>query len=138
MRTVISESAIIAQLAANLAAGSQLFGSYDVIDFVDVVLEPVAAQVRLERLVLADAVRGDAVTYDAVYSFSVYTDLPNASPTEKGAAQAMLEDGITALLAWQYAPMQYPQMLDGLDTQFDGRVLRTSIGFSIPAHFVAA
>lgn len=134
----IEESAIIAHLAANLASGSQLFGSYDVIDFVDVVLEPVAAQVRLERMVLADAVRGDAVTYDAVYSFSVYTDLPNATPTEKAAAQAMLEDGITALLSWQYAPMQYPQMLDGLDTQFDGRVLRTSIGFSIPAHFAAA
>lgn len=138
MTTVISESAIIAHLSANLAAGSQLFGSYDVIDFVDVVLEPVAAQVRLERLVVADAVRGDAVTYDAAYSFSVYTDLPNASPADKTAAQAMLEAGITALLAWQYAPMQYPQMLDGLDTQFDGRVLRTSIGFSIPAHFAAA
>lgn len=135
---MIEESAIIAHLAANLASGSQLFGSYDVIDFVDVVLEPVAAQVRLERMVLADAVRGDAVTYDAAYSFSVYTDLPNATPTEKAAAQAMLEDGITALLSWQYAPMQYPQMLDGLDTQFDGRVLRTSIGFSIPAHFAAA
>jgi hypothetical protein len=134
----IEESAIIAHLAANLASGSQLFGSYDVIDFVDVVLEPVAAQVRLERMVLADAVRGDAVTYDAAYSFSVYTDLPNASPTEKVAAQAMLEDGITALLSWQYAPMQYPQMLDGLDTKFDGRVLRTSIGFSIPAHFAAS
>lgn len=134
---MIEESAIIAHLAANLAAGSQVFGSYDVIDFLDVVLEPVAAQVRLERLVLADAVRGDAVTYDAAYSFSVYTDITNASPTEKAAAQAMLEDGITALLSWQYAPMQYPQMLDGRDTEFDGRVLRTSIGFSIPAHFAA-
>lgn len=133
-----TETAILARLAAQLAAGSVLLGTYDVIDFTDDAMPVVVGQVRLERLVLADAVRGDAVTYDAAYSFSVYTDLPNASPTEKGAAQAMLEDGITALLAWQYAPMQYPQMLDGLDTQFDGRVLRTSIGFSIPAHFAAA
>ena len=133
-----TETAILARLAQQLAADSVLLGTYDAIDFTDDAMPVVVGQVRLERLVLADAVRGDAVTYDAAYSFSVYTDLPNASPTEKAAAQTMLEDGITALLSWQYAPMQYPQMLDGLDTQFDGRVLRTSIGFSIPAHFAAA
>ena len=136
--TAIAESSILSRLAQQLAADSVLLGTYDVIDFTDDAMPVVVGQVRLERLVLADAVRGDAVTYDAAYSFSVYTDLPNSSPTEKAAAQAMLEDGITALLSWQYAPMQYPQMLDGLDTQFNGRVLRTSIGFSIPAHFAAA
>ena len=135
---MISEEVIIAHLVAALAPGSAVYGTYDTIDFADDNLAPVVGQLRIERLALADAVRGDAVTYDAAYSFSVYTDLPNATPTDKTAAQSMLEDGITALLAWQYAPMQYPQMLDGLDTQFDGRVLRTSIGFSIPAHFSAA
>lgn len=136
--TAIAESSILSRLAQQLAADSVLLGTYDVIDFTDDAMPVVVGQVRLERLVLADAVRGDAVTYDAAYSFSVYTDLPNSSPTEKAAAQTMLEDGITALLSWQYAPMQYPQMLDGLDTKFDGRVLRTSIGFSIPAHFAAS
>lgn len=133
-----TESAILARLAAQLAAGSVLLGTYDAIDFTDDAMPVVVGQVRLERLALADAVRGDAVAYDAAYSFSVYTDLPNASPADKTAAQTMLEQAIVALLAFEYAPMQYPQMLDGLDTQHDGRVLRTSIGFSIPAHFSAA
>ena len=130
-----TETAVLARLAAQLAADSVLLGTYDLIDFTDDSMPVVVGQVRLERLVLADAVRGDAVTYDAAYSFSVYTDLPSASPTDKAAAQTMLEDGIRALLAWEYAPMQYPQMLDGADTGFDGRILRLSIGFLIPATF---
>lgn len=133
-----TETAILSRLAAQLAAGSVLLGTYDVIDFTDDAMPVVVGQVRLERLVLADAVRGDAVAYDAACSFSVYADLPNASPADKASAQTMLEQAIVALLSFEYAPMQYPQMLDGLDTQFDGRVLRTSIGFSIPAHFSAA
>lgn len=55
-----TETAILARLHANLAAGTVLLGTYDAIDFTDDAMPVVVGQVRLEHLVLADAVRGDA------------------------------------------------------------------------------
>jgi hypothetical protein len=55
-----TETAILARLAQQLATDSVLLGTYDAIDFTDDAMPVVVGQVRLEHLVLADAVRGDA------------------------------------------------------------------------------
>jgi hypothetical protein len=130
-----TETAILDRLHANLAAGTVLLGTFDPIDFTDDGSTPVLGQLRLERIGAGGSVGGSAAQYELVYSFSVYADVPRVTPAEKTAAFAMIEDAASAIVGWECQPMQYPVMLDGADTGYDGRVLRLSVGFSIPAIF---
>jgi hypothetical protein len=131
-----TETAIIARLAARVAVGSILLGTFDAVDLTDDSTGPVVGQLRLERINAEGAsVVGSAAAFGLIYSFSVYCDIAIADATEKTAAYQLLEDAARALVGWEYAPMQYPEMLNGADTGFDGRILRLSIGFLIPAIF---
>jgi len=130
-----TETAILARLAARVAVGSVLLGTFDAVDLTDDSTSPVVGQLRLERIGAGGSVGGSAAQYELVYSLSVYADVPRLSAAEKTAAFAMIEDAASAIVGWECQPMQYPVMLDGADTGYDGRVLRLSIGFSIPAIF---
>lgn len=134
---MIAESELLAYLQQALPA-AVLRGTFDVVDFTDIDLTPVVGQVRLESMQWMDGVRGSAVTYDMGHTFSVYVDIPRATEADRAAAWQMLFTATRALCCWEFAAHQYPQMLDGLQTGFDGRVLRLSIGFSIPNHFSEA
>lgn len=130
-----TETAILDRLHANLAAGTVLLGTFDAIDFTDDGSTPVLGQLRLERIGAGGSVGGSAAQYELVYSFSVYADVPRVTPAEKTAAFAMIEDAASAIVGWEHSPMQYPVLLDGSETGFDGRVLRLSITFALTAIF---
>ena len=131
-----TETAILARLAARVAVGSVLLGTFAAVDLTDDSPSPVVGQLRLERINAEGAsVVGSAAAFGLIYSFSVYADLAIADATEKAAAYQLLEDAARALVGWEHAPLQYPTMLNGADTGFDGRILRLSIGFLIPAIF---
>ena len=130
-----TEAAILAHLATKCAPGSVLLGTFDPIDLTDDSSHPVAGQILLLQIQHASDVRGCAASVLLQYGFSVYCDVARASSAQKTAAAALFNDASNALVAWEYAPMRHPQITDGQATGFDGRILRLSFGFALPAYF---
>ena len=131
--TMVSVS-IIEHIASHVAPGTQLLDWYEPVDFTDLDMAPVVGQVWLEGMALDRAVDGSAVAYLALYSFTVNIDIPRASVAQKAAAQQLLLDATRAIVGFEYAPAQYPTMRSGSETTWDGRVMRLSVGFSLPWH----
>ncbi len=129
-----TETAILARLAAQCAPGSVLRGTFDAVDLTDESVS-VVGQVMLLQIQHAGDVRGCSASVHLQYGFSVYCDIARASALQKTAAAALFEDAARALVSWEYALMRHPQITDGQSTEFDGRILRLSLGFSIPAFF---
>ena len=121
-------------IAARVAPGTQLLDWYEPVDFTDLDMAPVVGQVWLEGMALDRAVDGSAAAYLALYSFTVNIDIPRASVAQKAAAQQLLFDATRAIVGFEYAPAQYPTMRSGSETTWDGRVMRLSVGYSIPWH----
>lgn len=130
-----TETAILARLAARCAPGSVLRGTFDALDLTDDSVGPVVGKVELQQIAATGAVHGSAAAVDLAYAFSVYCDIHRSTPEQKTAAAALLEAAGNALVAWEYAPLRTPTLQAGQQSEFDGRVLRLSIGFSIPAFF---
>lgn len=131
----VAESAILARLSAALAPGSVLVGSFDDVDLTDDGSGPVIGQLRLERINSGFAVKGSAAQIALIYSFSVYCDVHRSDSFEKAAALQMLQDAGNALVSWQYEPSTCPEIVDGPDTAFDGRILRLGFAFTINSYF---
>jgi len=131
-----TETAILARLAAKCAPGSVLLGTFDPVDVSDDAASPVVGKLTLMQISATGAVHGSAAASDLYYSFSVYCDVYRASAGQKTAAAALLEAVGNALVGWEYAGLRTPTMQTGQPTEFDGRLLRLSLGFSIPAYFV--
>lgn len=131
----VAESAIIARLSAALAPGSVLVGSFDDVDLTDDGSGPVIGQIRLERINTLQNVRGSAARIQLVYSFCVYCDVQRSDSSEKTAALQMLADSGNSLVAWTYVPGITPEIVDGPDSVFDGRVLRIGFAFTLETCF---
>lgn len=131
-----TETAILARLAAKCAPGSVLLGTFDPVDVSDDAASPVVGKLTLMQISATGAVHGSTAASDLYYGFSVYCDVYRASAGQKTAAAALLESAGNALVGWEYAGLRTPTMQTGQPTEFDGRLLRLSIGFSIPAYFV--
>jgi hypothetical protein len=132
-----TETAILATLRAHCPPESVLLGTFDPVDLTDSASSPVIGQVALQQIASAGESRGLAAAVHLIYAFSVYCDVLRATTDQKLAAAALLESAANALVVWEYAPMRTPRIIDGQSSEFDGRILRLSIGFSIPAFFGA-
>ena len=135
MTLLDTELAILQRLAAHLAAGSVLIGTFNAVDLTDDGIGPVVGQVRLERINSGFSVKGSAAQIQLLFSFSVFCDVPRTGSTEQAAAAQMLQDAGNALVSWQYEPSTCPEIVDGPDTAFDGRILRLGFAFSINSYF---
>lgn len=133
-----TETAILARLAAKLAPGSVLIGTFGVVDLTDDATSPVIGQLLLMRIGSSGDDRGNTARITLDYAFSVFCDIHRSTDPQKAAAAQMLVDAGNALAGWQSAPGKISQIVDGQDTGFDGRVLRLSLGFTIPAYFVGS
>ena len=129
------ESAILQRLSSRLAAGSVLIGTFNSVDLTDDGIGPVVGQVRLERINSGVSVTGSAAQIQLLFSFSVFCDVPRTGATEQDAAAKMLQDAGDALVSWQYEPSTCPEIVDGPDTAFDGRILRLGFAFTINSYF---
>jgi len=127
------ETAILARLTANCAVGSVLLGTYDVVDFTDDNTAPVTLQIRLSRVEPTNQT-GKSVRLALEWVCSVYVDVPLATAPQKTAADTLLTAAMAALAGWEASPGRECQILAGDETSFDGRILRLSFGFTIPAH----
>lgn len=132
-----TEAAIITHLLPRCAPGSVILGTFDPIDLTDDSPTPVTSQVRLQRFYATDEVRGLSGMYQLHYVFSVFLDVHRASSSQRQSAATLLEDVASALIGWDYAPLRQPRLTDGQETEFDGRLLRLSIGFTLPVYFNA-
>ena len=129
-----TETAILARLAAAMPA-AVLLGTFSAVDLSDDSSTPVVGHLRLERINTSGSVTGSAVSYDLIFSFAALVDVYRASPAQQAEAYALIEGAASALVGWEHSPMQYPVLLDGSETGFDGRVLRLSITFALTAIF---
>jgi hypothetical protein len=132
-----TETAILARLATRCAAGSILLGTFGVVDLTDPSPAPVVGIVGLQRIDPTEQQQA-AARLECTWSFSVYTDIHRASPTQKTAAAALLEAAGNALVGWEISPGKYVSITAGQDSAFDGRILRLSFGFSVPSFFVGS
>ena len=135
MTLLDTELAILQRLAAHLAAGSVLIGTFNAVDLTDDGIGPVIGHVRLERINSGFSVKGSAAQIQLLFSFSVFCDVPRTGSTEQAAAAQMLQDAGNALVSWQYEPSTCPEIVDGPDTAFDGRILRLGFAFTINSYF---
>lgn len=133
-----TETALLARLAAKLAPGSVIVGTFGVVDLTDDATSPVIGQLLLMRIGSSGDDRSTTARILLTYAFSIFCDIHRSSDPQKAAAAQMLVDAGNALAGWQSAPGKVSQIVDGQDTGFDGRVLRLSIGFTIPAYFVGS
>ena len=135
MNLITAELSILQRLAAQLAGGSVLVGTFNVVDLTDDGIGPVVGQLRLERINSGYSVKCSAAQIQLLFSFSVFCDVQRADDAEKTAAAQMLQDAGNALVAWEYEPSACPEIVDGPDTAFDGRILRLGFAFTINSYF---
>ena len=131
------EAAILARLAAKCAPGSRLVGTFDVIDFTDPATIPVVCQVALAKVDPLGQT-GRCARANLAWHVCVYVDIHRASPAEKTAAGVLLSAAASALVGWEIEPGRELQLADGPETGFDGRILRLSVAFTLPAFFVGS
>ncbi len=130
-----TETAILARLAAKVAPGSVLLGTFDPVDLTDDTTSPVVAQVVLMEID-ATSQTGKHCRALLAYECGIYVDVRRATAPQKTAAAALLVDAINALVGWEASPGREVVISDGRQTGFDGRILRLSFGFHLPTHFV--
>lgn len=127
------ETSILARLAAICPIGSNLLGTYDLVDYTDDNTAPVALQIRLSQISAAGQT-GRSARLSLVWTCSVFVDVPIATTEQKAAADTLLSSAMSALSGWESSPGRECQIVDGERTTFDGRILRLSFGIIIPAH----
>jgi hypothetical protein len=132
-----TEATLLARLAAKCAPGSVLQGTFDPVDMTDDSSTPVIGQLVLSQI-NATSQTGTNCRALIGYEFGVYVDIARASSQQKTDAAKLLEDAINAMVGWEFSPGREVQISDGRETGFDGRILRLSFGFYIPAHFVGS
>lgn len=130
-----TEAAILARLSSRVAHGTVLVGTFADVDLTDDGPGPVVAQLRLERINTSTVVRGAAAQLQLIYSVSVYCDIHRSDETQKSAALQLLQDAGDAIVSWEYQPMTSPEIVDGPETVYDGRILRLGFAFAVHAYF---
>lgn len=132
------ESALLARLAAKCAPGTRLLGTIDPADLTDDITDPVAGKLMLYRLDPTDQA-GTSARIATAYAFSAYCDSARASPADQQAAFDLLEAAGNALTGWEISPGRELQILPGPETGIEeNRIIRLSIAFTVPTHFVGS
>lgn len=133
-----TETAILARLAAKCAPGTLLLGTFDPPDLTDDSPVVYLGKVMLTSIAPTASDSSTAARILLSYSFSVYTDIRRATPQQTSAAAQLLQDAGNALVGWASSVGRITQIADGPESSFDGRLLRLSFGFTIPAFFVGS
>lgn len=129
------ESALLARLADKCAPGSVLLGSLAPVDLTDDSTYPVAGKLKLYLIDPTDQA-GPNARLAVAYAWSVYVDSARATPEQQEAAFDLLEAGGNALVGWEITPGRALKIIPGPETGDDGRIVRLSLAFNLPAHLV--
>lgn len=132
-----AEATILARLAALCAPGSILLGTLADVDLTDDSGAAVIGKLMLTSISPTSQTGANA-RLQIGYAFSVYCDTGRATEAEQEAAFDLLEAAGNALVGWEIQPGRTVQIVDGPPTGNDGRIVRLSLGFSIPAHLAGS
>lgn len=132
-----TDTLLLARLAANCAPGSVLLGTFDPVDMTDDSTTPVVGKLLLSQINQSSQT-GTNCRALIGYEFAVWVDTARATAQQKTDAAKLLGDAISAMVGWEFSPGREVQISDGRETGFDGRILRLSFGFYLPAHFVGS
>ena len=125
------ESAFVARWSG-LVSGFAVSGTLDQIDWTADTAPKLAGQVVFNGLVPVDEVRG-AVKVQPQYSAHVFMDVLRADAADKAKAAAAVLAALSAVTGWEVSPGFFAKVAPGQVTGFDGRLLRVSVSFFVPA-----
>lgn len=123
---------ILARLAT-LASPVPIVDHFDLVDLTDDSIYPAGAQTHYMRLAVQDQV-GRSAMWGAMWSFDIYVDTGRVSQAQKDAAYALFSAALAALIGWEVSPAQEVHASAGHDSVREGRLVRTSFGFTIPVY----
>lgn len=119
---------------APVAGGIPLVDSFARVDLTDDGAETVTGQVFFLEFSPEGQV-GRSARHFARWSFDLYIDTGRASDAQKTAAMAFFSAAMASLIGWEFdAAGREVQSSAGQESGWDGRVLRISFGFVLPAH----
>ena len=123
---------ILARLAT-LASPVPIVDHFGLVDLTDDSIYPAGAQTHYMRLAVQDQV-GRSAKWGAMWSFDLYVDTGRVSQEQKDAAYALFSAALAALIGWEFLPAQEVHASAGQDSAREGRLVRTSFGFTIPVY----
>lgn len=121
---------LLARLAT-VAGGFAIVGTFDRIDLTDDGAATTGAQLRFTGF-SPSGQAGRSARHDVQWSFDVLVDTGRASSADKTAAASLFNAAMGALIGWEIGPGRSITAVQGQDSDFDGRVLRISFGFTVP------
>ena len=118
---------------APLAGGAPLVDSFTHVDLTDDGAATTTGQVFFSEFSPEGQV-GRSARHIARWSFDLYVDTGRASTLQKTAAMAFFSAAMNALVGWEFDGFgRQVQTSAGQESGWDGRVLRISFGFTLPA-----
>jgi len=131
MNLVQIEQAYI-QRVKPLVGSMPVMGTFDDLDWTAEAAPRVGVQVTYDGLTVADEAAQSALVF-ARFTASVFLDMKRSSASDRTAATTALMACMRAALGWEQPNYRTAQLADGDRTSFDGRLLRVSVSFIVPA-----
>lgn len=125
------ESEYMARWAGQVP-GLTVMSTFDDIDWTDASAPKVGAQVVFDGIEQGDDVRTAAVV-QLRYSAHVFLDVKRAQPVDKALAADAVVAAMRAATGWEFFGGRVSRMAGGQRTGFDGRIVRVSVSFLLPA-----
>ena len=125
------ETDFIARWAAQVPR-MLVVGTLDQIDWTANESPCVAGQVVFNGLVPGDEVRG-TVKVSPQYSAHVFLDAVRCVAADKAKAAQAIEAALKCVTGWEVTPGFFAKVAPGQVTGFDGRLIRVSVSFFVPA-----
>jgi hypothetical protein len=114
----------------------RLVGTFDDLDWTGEAAPRVGVQVVYDGLQVADEAAAHALV-GVAFTAHVCVDVKRASAADRTVAADALLACTRAALGWEQPNFRVARLENGQRTSFDGRLLRVSISFVVPA-FAAA
>lgn len=126
-----TEDAFKALWAAQVP-GLLVVGTLDQVDWTSNEAPCVAGQVVFNGLVPVDEIKG-AVKVNPQYSAHVFLDAVRCNAADKAKAAAAILAALRCVTGWEVSPGFFAKVAPGQVTGFDGRLIRVSVSFFVPA-----
>lgn len=117
---------------AGQVSGLSVIGTFDDIDWTADGAPKVGAQVVFDGIEQGDDVRTAAVV-QLRYSAHVFLDVKRAQAADKTLAAEAVAAAMRAATGWEFFGGRVSKLAGGQRTGFDGRIVRVSVSFLLPA-----
>lgn len=125
------ESEFVSRWAGQVP-GLNVLTTFDDVDWTADGSPKVGAQVVFDGIEQGDDIRSAAVV-PLRYSAHVFLDVKRAQPADKVFAADAVTAAMRAATGWEFFGGRVSRLAGGQRTGFDGRIIRVSVSFLLPA-----